>query len=101
MKYGLKYEQLQLIISFIEKYPEVERAVLFGSRAMGNYKPYSDVDIALFGKNITASIAAKLKFTIEEDTYLPFFFDFAAVPVITNEALLEHINTKGAELFCR
>ncbi len=99
MKYGLKDEQLALIISFIRKYQEVEQAVLFGSRALGTYKNSSDVDIALFGEQATASLAAKLKFDIEEDTYLPFFFDFIAWPTITNEALKQHIETRGITLF--
>ncbi|MCL6590503.1 MAG: restriction endonuclease subunit S [Firmicutes bacterium] len=99
MKYGLSEKQLNEIINFIGSYPEIEEAVLFGSRAMDTYKEASDVDIALKGERVTASLAAKLKFDIEEDTYLPFFFDFVAYPTITNEALKEHIDTKGVSIF--
>jgi predicted nucleotidyltransferase len=99
--YGLKDSQLEEIVSFIKSRHEVEKAVLFGSRAIDTWKPASDVDIALFGEKVTAGLAAALKFDIEEDTYLPFFFDFVAYPTITNEALKAHIDRKGHVLFKR
>ncbi|PIP39968.1 restriction endonuclease subunit S [Candidatus Desantisbacteria bacterium CG_4_9_14_3_um_filter_40_11] len=99
MKYGLSDSQLQEIITFIRQYPEVEEAILFGSRAIDTFKEASDVDIALKGEKVNHSLAAKMKFNIEEDTYLPFFFDFVAYPTITNEALKKHINAKGIVLY--
>ncbi|MBU6361974.1 MAG: nucleotidyltransferase domain-containing protein [Chloroflexi bacterium] len=101
MKYGLSEAQLQEIITFIGQYPEVEAAVLFGSRAIDTYKEASDVDIALKGARVTHGLAAKMKFDIEEDSLLPFFFDFVAYPLITNEALKTHIDTKGVVIFRR
>lgn len=99
MKYGLSEKQLNEIITLIAAYPEIESAVLFGSRAIDTYKEASDVDIALKGEKITASLAAKLKYQFEEDTYLPFFFDFVAYPTITNEALKKHIDTEGVSIY--
>jgi predicted nucleotidyltransferase len=99
MIYGLSDAQRQEIIQFIAAYPEVEEAILFGSRALGTYKPASDVDIALKGTGVTASLAARLKFDIEEDTYLPYFFDFVAYPTITREALKAHIDGKGVCIY--
>lgn len=101
MKYGLSEAQLREIINFIAQYPEVETAVLFGSRALGTYKEASDVDIALQGEKVNFSLAAKMKFNIEEDTYLPFFFDFIAYPGITNDELKKHIDDKGIVIFRR
>lgn len=99
MIYGLSDAQRQEIIQFIAAYPEVEEAILFGSRALGTYKPASDVDIALKGPGVTASLAARLKFDIEEDTYLPYFFDFVAYSTITRAALKAHIDGKGICLY--
>jgi predicted nucleotidyltransferase len=47
--------------------------VLFGSRAIWSFKKASDMDIALFGDKVTNRIASRMKFDIEEDSYLPFF----------------------------
>ena len=101
MKYGISDVQLKEIIEFIKEYPEVEKAVIFGSRALDTYKEASDVDIALKGEKVTHSLAAKMKFNIEEDTYLPFFFDFVAYPTLTNKALKEQIDTKGIVIYRR
>ncbi|MFH1563896.1 MAG: restriction endonuclease subunit S [Nitrospirota bacterium] len=101
MKYGFSNKQLKEIVSFFREYSEVEEAVLFGSRAIDTYKEASDVDIALKGNNVTASLSAKMKFNIEEDTYLPFFFDFVAYSTITSEELKQHIRNKGVVIYRR
>ena len=101
MKYGLKDEYTQEILNIIGKFSDVDKVVLFGSRAMGKHKKTSDVDIALFGKNVTAGLAGAIKFEIEEETIIPYFFDFVAYPLIQNQKLKEHINTKGVTLWER
>lgn len=42
MKYGLPERTVEQICAVLAQYPAVERAVLYGSRAKGNYKPGSD-----------------------------------------------------------
>jgi predicted nucleotidyltransferase len=49
---GLKPQSEKLIIQAISRHPKVERAILFGSRATGKYRPGSDVDIALVGSDL-------------------------------------------------
>ncbi|GHU54896.1 hypothetical protein FACS189442_1770 [Spirochaetia bacterium] len=96
--YGLKDAHLQTIITYIKRCPKVEHAALFGSRAMGTYRPASDIDIALFGDGVTAGLAAALKFNIEEETGIPYFCDFVAYPKITNKALKDHIDRYGVTI---
>ena len=52
MRYGLPEEHIKIILDYIARYSEIEEAVLFGSRALGTYKPGSDVDIALKGNKV-------------------------------------------------
>ena len=52
---GLQPGDLKSICSILAKEPTVEKAILFGSRAKGNYRPGSDVDIALKGKDLSAN----------------------------------------------
>jgi len=99
MKYGLSEKQLAQIIGILSGFDQIDEAVLFGSRAIDTYKEASDVVIAIKGKKVTAGLAAKLKFIFEEDTYLPFFFDFIAYPTITNKKLKEHIDRKGVTIY--
>ena len=53
MRFGLTETQLTEITSILQKYPEVSRALIFGSRAMGNYGIASDIDLAIKGKGVT------------------------------------------------
>jgi len=98
MKYGLGENQLSEIVDIFRKYPEVEEAILFGSRAIGTYKEASDIDIALKGKDVSVILATKIESDLE-DTYLPFFFDIISFPSITNQDLIKHINTKGIPIY--
>lgn len=99
MKYGLSDSQFAEIISVFLKYPEIEEAVLFGSRAIDTFKEASDVDIAIKGKKANASLAAKIKYYFEEETYLPFFFDIVSYSTISNKELKKHIDSKGVSIF--
>ena len=99
MKYGLSEEQLAEICSIIGSYPQIEEAVIYGSRADGSYKEASDVDIAIKGEKADSSIASKLKFFLEEETYLPFFFDVIAYNANTSAALKKEIKTKGKTIY--
>ncbi len=101
MKYGLEDYQLKTIIHYLEKKIEVEEAVLFGSRAIGTYKKASDVDIALKGKNVNSFVSAALKSEIEDETTLPYFFDFVSYSQLTNTDLIKHIDTNGISIFKR
>lgn len=101
MKYGLSEAQLQEIVDILSSYPEVEQAILFGSRAMGTYKEASDVDIAIKGEKADFTLAARIKSHLEDETYLPFFFDIIAYNSIDNDALKRHIRKFGVVIFTR
>lgn len=98
MKFGLSDDQLRQVQTILSKYPSITEAVVFGSRAMGNYKEASDVDVALKG-DITLSMVADVKYALEEDTYLPFFFDIIAYGIIDAPKLKEHIDKYGEVLY--
>ena len=51
-QFGLTNEEINKVVSIFAKYPAIEKAIIYGSRAKGNYKQYSDIDIALIGTNL-------------------------------------------------
>ena len=53
MKYGLPDLTVAQICAVLAQYPQVDRAVLYGSRAKGNFKPGSDIDLTLYGADLT------------------------------------------------
>jgi len=98
MRYGLPDEHIKIILDYIARYSEIKEAVLFGSRALGTYKPGSDVDIALKGNEVDSFLAAHLKSEIEEETTLPYFFDFVAYAKLNHKDLIRHIDEYGVVL---
>jgi predicted nucleotidyltransferase len=93
--FGLKKDDLQTICGILAQEPAIEQAIIFGSRAKGNYKPGSDVDIALKGKNLSAKITTTISFQLNEETTMPYKFDVLNYHTIKEPALIEHINRVG------
>jgi predicted nucleotidyltransferase len=98
MKYGLTEQQLEQVIAITAGYPEIEQAILFGSRAIDTFKEASDVDIVIKGDKVNYALAMRLKSHLEEETYLPFFFDIIDYNSIDNEALKRHIWKYGKDV---
>ena len=99
--FGLLDRDIKYIRKALEKYDEIEKAVIFGSRAMGNYKKGSDVDIAIIGKDVSRSIVYKIEDYLNEVYPLPYFFDIIQYNEITNENLINHIDNEGKLLYTK
>ena len=95
---GLTDQQTNLIQKAVGQFLEIESAVIFGSRAMGNYKPGSDVDLAIKGEDITDEIVRALSTLLNEELPLPHFFDVVHYNTLDNETLIEHINQHSIPL---
>ena len=97
--FGLSKTDCQYIKDAMAHYPEIEQAIIFGSRAKGNYKPGSDIDIALKGKILTSDIVLQLSDELEEQLPLPYFFDLLIYHSITNSELHQHIDRVGKIIY--
>ena len=89
-----------LIIQVLSGCEEVDRAILYGSRAMGNYKPSSDIDIALVGSNLNLQILNNLTAQFAELS-IPYTLDISIQNQIKNQALLDHISHAGIPLYIK
>ncbi|MEZ5194897.1 MAG: nucleotidyltransferase domain-containing protein [Bacteroidales bacterium] len=99
-KYGLLELDIERIISIFEANPKIDNVILFGSRAIGTYKPGSDIDIVLKGTDV--KLIDILNFNAELDKLsLPYKFDIIIYDRITENALIEHIKRVGISLFER
>ena len=74
MKFGLKESDIELIKKVFSNYPEVEKVILYGSRAKGTYKPASDIDLTLLGDKLNLTTLQKIEIDLD-DLLLPYFFD--------------------------
>ncbi len=99
--FGLLDRDIKYINKALEQYDEVEKAIIFGSRAIGNYKKGSDVDLAIIGDNVNRSIMYKIEDYLNEVYPLPYFFDIIQYNEITNENLINHINNEGKIIYIK
>lgn len=91
--FGLNQEVIEKIESVFIKYPQLEKVVIYGSRAKGNFSNGSDIDLTCFGElNLTE--LHKIENEID-DLYLPYKFDFSLIKHIDNEDLINHIERVG------
>ena len=97
-KYGIEEEEWEKVFSVFSHFPHIKRAVLFGSRAKGTNKPFSDVDIALVGEALSLDNLLQLKNEID-DLLLPYEFDFCIYKDLKNAELKSHIDRRGIEVY--
>ena len=97
---GLKKRHRKAVIDIIAANTRVERAVLFGSRATGTFRPASDVDVALFGDSLSMSDQANLAAAIQDLT-IPQRVHLLLYGTVDSSDLREHIETQGVEWYRR
>jgi predicted nucleotidyltransferase len=100
MKFGLKEEIIEKINAVFEKYSQIEKVIVYGSRAKGNYKNGSDIDLTMIGKDIDYSTLLKIE-TQLDDLLLPYKIDLSRFESITNNELIQHINRIGKIFFIK
>lgn len=93
-KFGLTQNTIDLVNNVFRKHPLIERVVIYGSRAKGNYKPSSDIDITLVSPKMELSELLKIDNEID-DLLLPYKFDISLFHQIDNPQMIEHIKRVG------
>jgi type I restriction enzyme S subunit len=100
MKFGLPEDIIESIQKVFEQNSKVDEVLVFGSRAKGNYRTDSDIDLALKGRNISFDDILKLKVKLDE-LNLPYKIDLIDYNTITEKDLLEHIGRVGISFYKR
>jgi len=97
--YGLSSDTLSRIEAECSKVQAIEKVVLYGSRAKGNYRTGSDIDITLFGDNLTLANSVYPLMDRLDELCLPYSFDISIFNYIDNKNLVEHINRVGKTIY--
>ena len=100
MPYGLKEIELAKLSKVFASNEHIKRVILYGSRAKGNYKLFSDVDITLEGPELTLTDLNHLSLAID-DLLLPYQFDISIFHTLKNHDLIDHIQRIGITIFER
>lgn len=99
-RFGLEESVIAEITDALSHYPEVESAILYGSRAMNRYRPGSDIDLTLTGKALNYWIISRLEDEID-DLLLPYLFDISILSHIDNPDVVDHIRRVGIPFYER
>lgn len=100
MVFGLEKEDVLKINQIFAAFPKIEKAIIYGSLAKGNFRPGSDIDLTLVGKNINLGE----QFDIEnqlDDLLLPYKIDLSILDQINNKELIEHISRVGKVFYLK
>lgn len=100
MHFGLSDKVVEKLHQVFADYPKVDKAIVFGSRAKGNYKEGSDIDIAIKGQELSYNDLLSLNRKLDE-LNLPYKIDLINYHTIEEPALTEHIDREGMELYSR
>lgn len=98
MEYGLKADTIKSIRSVFSTFPEVEEVILYGSRAKGNFKSGSDIDLTIKGNHLNLDISNKISLKLD-DLLLPYIIDLSIFNHIENMDLIDHINRVGVSFY--
>lgn len=98
MPYGLKPDVVARMNRIFAEQPDVERVILYGSRAMGNYRDASDIDLTLEGKNLGLEQLLKLENELD-DLMLPYKIDLSLFHALDNPDLIDHVRRVGVVFY--
>ena len=94
MKYGLTETTVESICAVFARFPEIEKAILYGSRAKGNFKTGSDIDLTLCGEALTSDLRSTIASALD-DLLLPYTIDLSVFNELNHAKLREHIEHVG------
>lgn len=99
-RWGLKEETVEKLKGVFVRFPEITEVRLFGSRALGNFKPGSDVDLALYGAG-PLSCTTRVSALLNQELPLPYQFDVVDYARVERPEFREHIDRVGQSIYHR
>ena len=100
MRYGLSEHAIEKICGVFANHPAIDKVVLYGSRAKGNFKPGSDIDLSLHGAGISLKELGDIDFELD-DLLLPYTIDLLVFDNLDHAKLREHIERVGVVFYQR
>lgn len=100
MTYGLPDHSIEAINGVFKQYPAVEEVILYGSRAKGNYRNGSDIDLTMIGDELDLNIQFRIENDLD-DLLLPYKIDLSIKRQIENPDLVGHIDRVGLTFYKR
>jgi predicted nucleotidyltransferase len=93
-KWGLSEKVVAQLNHLFLKYPEIEKVIIYGSRAMGTHRPGSDIDLTIFAPTLCLSDLLKIENEID-DLMLIHKIDLSLYHQLQASDILSHIERVG------
>ena len=95
--FGLPERTINELLEYFKMKPEIQKVVIYGSRAKGTYKNGSDIDLAIWSdKENSSEITAEL-----EELPTPYMFDVIDYKMLSHENLKKSIDKDGIVFYKR
>ncbi len=99
MKFGLSDKTIRIIHDVLHRYSEVDKAILYGSRVKGNYRPGSDIDLTLIGsQELTHHVLLRILNDLDESA-IPYMVDLSIFDQINDKDVRDHIQRRGVVFY--
>lgn len=99
-RFGLSQATLDKLSSVFARHGAINSVLLYGSRAKGNYRPGSDIDLTIKGAEIPFAEFMAIEDEID-DLMLPYTVDLSQYRQIGNPELIAHIDRVGMEIYTK
>lgn len=97
--FGISDRTYQKLLDTFSKHREIKEVLIFGSRAKGNYKTGSDIDLALKGEKVGPELIFRLKSLFNSRLSIPYKVDVVGYDYLIHPELKEHINCAGQLIY--
>lgn len=98
--FGLSNRNIENIKQVLKNHSTIQKAVVYGSRALGTYRPNSDIDLTLLGQSLTFTELLKIDNELD-DLLMPYKIDLSLFHRIDNKGLIQHIERVGKTFYVK
>ncbi len=98
--FGLSEKAIASVHGVLKNCPSIKQVIIYGSRAIGNYREGSDIDLAVVAPDLTTTELFKIENQID-DLMLPYKFDICLLHHVDNQNLVDHIKRVGKNFYTR
>lgn len=100
LPFGLPAATLDKLNSVFARHNAINAVLIYGSRAKGNYRAGSDIDLTIKGSEIPFAEFMQIEDQID-DLMLPYTVDLSQYHQLENADLIAHIDRVGVEIYVK
>ena len=99
-RFGLSPQTLDKLNSVFVQHHTIDSVLIYGSRAKGNYRAGSDIDLTIKGGEISFPKLMRIEDQVD-DLMLPYTIDLSQYSQLKNTDLVEHIDRVGVTIYTK